>query len=316
MGADGPHNGLDRSCLDKKIMRIQRDIVFDRKAGKAQPISPVAELTSAALNWSGFLVEEHHLPRIETREVVWLKDSVFVNLDRPVNIEFQEQGQFRTRRLLPGQVSIRPSRSRSAARTSEPNRFLMVAFDPSFLSMAWRTMAKRGEIQLQPCSGVDDRLIEGICLELRRELEQGAPSGKLYSETLATSLAVHLATQYGVKTATAPEIEDHSCSRAVRQALEHINEHFTTDLSLGDIAKVAGLSPFHFTRVFKRQVGLSPYQFLLQRRIDRAKQLLLRQDRTIAAVALEVGFYDQSHFTNHFRRICGVTPRKFALSSR
>jgi AraC family transcriptional regulator len=68
------------------------------------------------------------------------------------------------------------------------------------------------------------------------------------------------------------------------------------------------LSPHHFSRVFKRVTGLSPHQYVLSQRIQLARQLLTETKLSIAEVAHDVGFYDQSHFTYHFKRLVGVTP--------
>jgi AraC family transcriptional regulator len=81
------------------------------------------------------------------------------------------------------------------------------------------------------------------------------------------------------------------------------------------MADTAGLSPFHFARQFKISMGYSPYQFVLRQRIERAKQLLIQGGKSLAEIAVEVGFYDQSHFAQQFKRHCGITPKKFANKS-
>jgi AraC family transcriptional regulator len=83
------------------------------------------------------------------------------------------------------------------------------------------------------------------------------------------------------------------------------------------MAAVAHLSPYHFARQFKAATGLSPHQYLIARRIERAKHLLQADDEVcLAEVAQRVGFFDQSHFSSHFKRIVGVTPRQFQISER
>ncbi|MDB5312349.1 MAG: marA [Gemmataceae bacterium] len=87
--------------------------------------------------------------------------------------------------------------------------------------------------------------------------------------------------------------------------------------SLGQLAAVARLSPYHFARQFKAATGLPPHQYVIARRVERAKQIL--QDGTglsLAEVAAEAGFSDQSHFSHHFKRIVGVTPGQFRTPSR
>jgi AraC-like DNA-binding protein len=88
---------------------------------------------------------------------------------------------------------------------------------------------------------------------------------------------------------------------------DFIAAHYNQSLSIDRLAAEAGLSPFHFIRVFRREVGLPPHAYLSQLRVRKAKALLARGER-LAAAALAVGFVDQSHLNRHFKRITGFTP--------
>lgn len=94
----------------------------------------------------------------------------------------------------------------------------------------------------------------------------------------------------------------------VRRFLENsLGERFT----LADMADAACMSRFHFARMFRISFGISPMDYVLRRRVEQAKQVLRRQDTTIASVAASLGFCDQSHFTRSFKRITGCSPRQF-----
>jgi AraC family transcriptional regulator len=84
----------------------------------------------------------------------------------------------------------------------------------------------------------------------------------------------------------------------------HLGEHFT----LHELALEAGVSPFHFVRIFKQMTGLTPHQYVMSRRIARARLLLEKGELPIAAIAAETGFASQSHLTDLFRREVGMTP--------
>jgi AraC family transcriptional regulator len=83
-------------------------------------------------------------------------------------------------------------------------------------------------------------------------------------------------------------------------------------VTVRSMAGVAGYSPFQFSRLFKASTGLSPHQFVLSLRLERAHRLLREPNAQLANVALATGFYDQAHLTNAFRRAFGVTPSVFA----
>jgi AraC family transcriptional regulator len=103
----------------------------------------------------------------------------------------------------------------------------------------------------------------------------------------------------------------------LRAVIEYIVENLEASPSLEEMAAVAHLSPYHFARQFKTATGLPPHQYVIARRIDRARQFLEQSDTlSLSEVALRVGFSDQSQFSHHFKRMVGVTPGQFRMSAR
>ena len=100
--------------------------------------------------------------------------------------------------------------------------------------------------------------------------------------------------------------------RALTRACTYIAENLGERFTLDDLARQAGVSRFHFARLFRVSTGDSPMAYLLKSRIERAKQMLLEDERPVCEIAAALGFCDQSHLTRTFRRITGQTPREFA----
>jgi AraC family transcriptional regulator len=98
------------------------------------------------------------------------------------------------------------------------------------------------------------------------------------------------------------------------QVVDYIQAHLDQELSLDDLAAISQLSPYHFSRSFKQKLGLSPCQYIIWQRVERAKQLLQTQQMSIAEVAIACGFTHQSHLNRHFKRLVGVTPSFFLKS--
>ena len=97
----------------------------------------------------------------------------------------------------------------------------------------------------------------------------------------------------------------------LRRVTEHIREHLDQDLTLAQLGAVVYMSPYHFARLFQRSTGVSPHQFVVRTRIDRAVTLLAARELSIARISRAVGFRTASHFSTVFRRVTGVTPRAY-----
>lgn len=95
---------------------------------------------------------------------------------------------------------------------------------------------------------------------------------------------------------------------ALRRVREHVEKNLTDRLRTEDLATVAGLSPGHFNRAFRQSMGQPPHQYVLQRRVAVASELLEKTDRALADIALDVGFADQSHFSRTYASVTGETP--------
>jgi transcriptional regulator GlxA family with amidase domain len=104
--------------------------------------------------------------------------------------------------------------------------------------------------------------------------------------------------------------------RAMRRVHEFIEEHLEENVSIQALANIAGLSMYHFARAFKQSEGVTPHEYLIQRRVQRTKDLLAETDLPLSEIALASGFSDQSHCARRFREHVGVTPSSYRWSLR
>jgi transcriptional regulator GlxA family with amidase domain len=103
---------------------------------------------------------------------------------------------------------------------------------------------------------------------------------------------------------------------AMRRVREYVDAHLGESMDLAELAAIAGLSVFHFARQFKQSAGITPHHYLVQRRVERAQDMLARTDLALSEIAVAAGFSDQSHLARHFRQMLGTTPREFRWSQR
>ena len=137
------------------------------------------------------------------------------------------------------------------------------------------------------------------------------PGASAIVEGVARAVAVHLLREFSQLPARKPA--DAAPPVAVLRAVELMRRRLAEPLSIEELANAAGLSPFHFARQFKLATGHPPHDYLIRLRVDRAQELMRRERGwTMAAVAQDAGFADQSHMARHFKRVLGVTPRQFA----
>ena len=99
--------------------------------------------------------------------------------------------------------------------------------------------------------------------------------------------------------------------RRLGRVMEYMRANLAEDVRLEDIARAAGLSVFHFARLFRNTTGLAPYRFLTRCRVEKVKELLVESEKTLADIAAEAGFADQSHMSNIFKRLAGLPPGAF-----
>jgi AraC family transcriptional regulator len=172
-------------------------------------------------------------------------------------------------------------------------------------------------LTVPPLDGLDLPHVRAAMGAVDAELAAGGPGGSLAAEALANVLAVHL-----VRHVLAPRRptrgRDGTLPRArLRAVVEYVEDHLGAGPSLDEMAAVARVSPYHFARQFKAATGLPPHQFVIARRVERARRLMQTgSDVSLAEIAACAGFSDQSRFSQHFKRLAGVTPGEFRRSAR
>jgi AraC family transcriptional regulator len=150
--------------------------------------------------------------------------------------------------------------------------------------------------------------VKYVGLAMLAEMESGGAGGRVYGDALATALATHLLRNYGTSPQAVPDQRGGLPKSALRRVRDFVDDNLSTDIGLAEMAEVAHLSRYHFSRQFKRSTGLSPHQYVIGRRVERARELLVRTDLSVGDVASVVGFNHQSHLAYHVRRRFGVPP--------
>ena len=238
----------------------------------------------------------------------------FVNLtSRPMPYLQTQDGKTHSGLYRHGDMLITPANTPLFVRWEGDENCLQIQLPATFLErVAEETLGKDGDrLTLVPTFQSRNRELEAISTLLLAELQQRQPIGALYLDSLANVLAVQLLHNYGATPAQLPSYEGGLPAYQLSQVLDYIDASLAQEIKLVDLAGLLSMSPFHFGRMFKQSMEISPHQYLIQQRVERAKHLLKHSDLAIIDIALECGFNSHSHLSKQFRQVIGITTRTF-----
>jgi AraC family transcriptional regulator len=267
-------------------------------------------------SWDGISLAHYRFRAGDVPEHSHRQHLVLVTLTKDSKGEIRTSNGFNARPPRSGGVCVIPSGQPFAATLEGEAEYLAIYLDPSIVLRAAAEGAHSAVgsgVEVIEKSSMDDPLVVQIGQALLAELEADAPGGRLYAESLANVLAVHLLRHYTAAGGDMRRFIGGLSGQRLRRVLAFIADNYERDLSLDDLASEAGMSTFHFAREFKRATGTTPHQHLIKFRVEQAKSLLAEGAMPLAEVGLRTGFSHQSHFNRLFRKLTGTTPQSYRL---
>jgi len=294
----------------------KRHQLIDSDGRQHDPMRRPPILSSEAAPWDGVLLEHHGSNEVDSRDFMMPQLAAFLQLT-PATVEMGVgDDPLRQIDMVPGSISVIPRMTPFTVLTRDSGEIAVVTLEESFLLGAVPDLFDRAPVVLGAPPEAAPHYAAASILALRDEAEAGFPGGRLYGEAVAAALAAHVARRYPGAGPAPRETNGGLTPASLRRAMGFADAHLTADVGLREMAAAVEMSPFYFARLFKRSTGISPHQFVIRRRVERAKDLLLRPSASVADVATAVGFCDQSHLSLHFKRLLGVTPKAFARAMR
>ncbi|WP_437732656.1 helix-turn-helix transcriptional regulator [Sorangium sp. So ce1335] len=280
-------------------------------SSSSEPVDALASarilVSSADLGWPGVHVEVGYNPSWDVRDLAVRAHYLALNTDpHALTFEARVDGRPREITLAPGQLWFCPAGDSFTHRVRAPSGFAIVTLEPE---KVLRALGEDEARELRRAYAVDCPQLEHLVRALAAEAERGGPCGATFVDALATALAVQVVGTFGVKAAPASAARGGGLSRgALQRVLALVDAELGEGLTVERMAGVAGLSAAHFARAFRRSLGVAPHQYVLRRRLERARQALEARDADILNVARRLGFSDQAPLTRLFKREFGVTP--------
>ena len=268
--------------------------------------------SSRGKDWHGVDIAEIIHPLDDFALPAIPRHVLVVNLGPPSEVKERLVG--RQGHLATGNIVVLPAGAPSTWHLDRQGevRHLHLYLPPALIhKVATEADINPDTVELIDAIGIHDPHIESIALSFLSELRSEGLGGKLYTESLANLLIIHLLRHHSsIKMPSVPR-QTGLPNATLRRVIAYIDQHLVEDLSLSDLAAVASLSPYHFARLFKTSLGSSPHQYIIHRRVERAKLLLVTTNWSLTSIAHTVGFASESHLALHFKRLTGLTPKHY-----
>ena len=239
---------------------------------------------------------------------------VLVNLkETPHRVENWRDGIHRDFIYYPNEIVVTPAGVKSGWRWHARSKVIVITLDPKRLEAFAHSEVGvlLTDRQLRDLPQFEDAEICAAAVMLMDALEAGGAGSDIMFESLARVFLVKLIQKYGEERSGDAVFSKSYTAAHHRRVLDLLEARFGAPIGVEEMAVEAGLSPSHFSRVFKTVIGETPYQFLMRYRVERAAEMLADPARPLIDVALACGFSDQPHLTRLFKQAYGQTPKRW-----
>lgn len=271
------------------------------------------ELSSHNLDWNGVIVEQGASPHFYPTHVSTPYFYLALGLEQVLHWEAETADGTSSLVTVPGNIWINPPHTPFTHKIDDPCYFVILAIEQATFLEHCPLALDGKSLRFLNNYNIDDDVLRHMIELFVMEVRHGGRNGAAYLSSLVAALSVHYINNYSdfidhsQKHRSPSRFGDHEL--AIVDAM--IDEHMDQPITVDDMAEALHCSKFYFLREFKKLTGETPYQHLLNRRLDRARSTLQAGQRDILSIALSVGFNDQSHFTRAFKKRFGKTPGKF-----
>ena len=287
--------------------------LINPQTGQRFPSAPDSSvvLSSSQAGWRQHLtLEVQRLQPMEIPEHYIEGHRLIINLGSDVRFGWRSSGRTHEAILPHGGFCLQSDGETNAPFWQDELTVAAIALTPDFITTILEDLTPPAIDTFAERRCIHDELAYNYARALSNEL--ASPGEPLYAETLSIAFALHLLGNHSHKAKKPLSPKGKLSSIQLKEVIEYTKMQLGEELSLSQLACVAQVSEFYFSRLFKNTTGMAPHHFVLNLRLQRAKKLILTGSMPLSAVAVLCGFFDQSHFSNVFKRAYGMTPRAFA----
>ena len=285
------------------------------RGNRLVPLLPCCSDDGKEQPWRGVLLERHIIDPLELPKHEHHELCLHLQISGKDRMQWWSGGQHGVENTFPGSIMLVPAGTEDRELWHGPSERLIVSLAPELLEhVAANAGAKSPEFL--PRWSLQDASLEHLLFEMGREAAEGWPLGRLYADLTATSLVSLLLRHHAADPMNLRALRGGLPMPQLRRAMEYMSTKLDEDLNLDEIAGEVRLSSFHFAREFRALTGKTPYQYLLDQRMERAKYLLKNQVWSVQEIAAMVGFRSPVNFVRTFRQRIGATPGQWRKQSQ
>lgn len=259
------------------------DFVKEKEAGYQRIFRRSPLLSSMTAQWEGSLVAYDQFLPGQTPEIFAKQHciGIFTDLSKPAPVQRVLDGQRRREWVTQGNFVLVPAEVGQQTISEHGAGAIVLSFEPQAIAQNLEGTS----IELIPHFATADPLVHQIGLAIKRALEEASSTSRLYAETMTTALIVHLAQYYSAQPFTLPSYTGGLAQAKLQRVIDYIQTYLDRDLSLKELAAIAKISPHYFSQLFKQSTELSPYQYVIRCRVQRAQTLLKESKLSLAEIA-------------------------------
>ncbi|MEM7590219.1 MAG: AraC family transcriptional regulator [Cyanobacteria bacterium P01_A01_bin.83] len=279
--------------------------------------SPI--ISSTAVGWDNLGIAYDWFPVEKVPKIVSKQHGIgiFTDVPSPAITDREIGGRVKQEKIIAGSCVIIPANTPQYAEWNKESGAITISIEPTMFAQTIHEVVDPDTIELLPLFATPDPLLYQIANALKTALFNNSDRSRLYAETLVNSLILHLLEHYcTTHTNLRESISGRLPQYKLRQVIDYINAYLERDLSLKELSNLLQMSPHYFSQLFKQTTGITPHQYVIRCRVERAKDLIRQGYLSLAEIATQVGFTDQSHLHRHFKRFVGVTPKTYLKEFR